>query len=212
MAAKDLTGMRFGRLVVNCRAEDKVSNSGYHTVMWICICDCGKVTVVRGKCLSKGVTQSCGCLAKELLKKRTSKHGGFGTRLYTIWNSMRQRCNNKNHHSYNNYGGRGIKICNEWEDYSVFRTWAYSSGYDDNAPRGKLTLDRIDVNGNYNPENCRWVSMKKQSNNKRSTPKYTLNGETHTLLEWSDITGVKYATLWKRYNSGWNAERALTNN
>ncbi len=209
MSVKDLTGKRFGRLTVTCRAEDKVSQSGRHRVMWRCVCDCGNEVVVRGTCLSRGETQSCGCLARDLLSNRASKHHGFGTRLYTVWDSMRQRCNNSNNKSYHNYGGRGIKICKEWDDFGAFRQWAYKTGYDENAPRGKCTLDRIDVNGDYCPENCRWANMKEQSSNRRCTPYYELNGEKHTILEWAEITGIKYPTLWARYNRGWNAERAL---
>lgn len=194
---------------MNYRADDHVSKSGYHTVMWHCTCDCGNEVVVRGKCLSSGATKSCGCLAKELLSERASKHHGYGSRLYAIWNSMRQRCNNANHAAYKNYGGRGIRICPEWDDYAIFREWSYTAGYDENAPRGLCTLDRIDVDGNYTPDNCRWISMKEQSNNKRDTPYFELDGVTHTLQEWSNITGIKYETLWRRYNAGWSSERAL---
>lgn len=201
--------MRFGRLTVVSRAEDHVCKSGYHTVMWNCVCDCGNEVVVRGKCLASGATMSCGCLQKELFAERTSKHHGFGTRLYAIWNSMRQRCNNPNHAAYHNYGGRGIKICKEWDDFAVFREWAYSSGYDDSAPRGSCTLDRINVDDGYYPENCRWVSMREQSRNKRDTCFYELNGERHSLMEWSEITGIKYSTLFKRYKDGWSPEAAL---
>lgn len=148
-------------------------------------------------------------MQRELMSKRASKHNGFGTRLYSIWNSMRQRCNNANSKAYRNYGGRGITICPEWDDYSVFRDWAYSSGYDDSAMRGECTLDRVDVDGPYSPDNCRWATMRLQSNNKRNTPTYELNGETRSLAEWAEITGVKYQTLFRRYKSGWSAERAL---
>ena len=210
MAAYNLTGLRFGRLTVIERADDNVCKSGYRTAMWRCVCDCGNEVVVRGKSLSGGVTKSCGCLARDVVASKAKKHGGFGTRLYAIWNSMRQRCNNNNHHSFLNYGGRGITICDEWNDYAVFREWAHKSGYDESSPRGMCTLDRIDVNDSYNPDNCRWVDMRVQSNNKRQTLTYTLNGVTHSLTEWSDITGIKYQTLWKRYKAGKNAEQALT--
>lgn len=122
---------------------------------------------------------------------------------------MRQRCNNPNNHAYMNYGGRGISICSEWDDFAVFKEWAYENGYDDKAPRGVCTIDRIDVNGNYTPSNCRWVSMKDQGRNKQDTPYYTLDGVTHDLKTWVDITGIKYETLWRRYARGWDADRAL---
>lgn len=177
--------------------------------MWRCKCDCGNTVVVRGKCLSQGVTKSCGCLAKELLAQRASKHHGFGTRLYAVWNSMRQRCNNKNHHAYCNYGARGISICKEWNDYSNFRDWAESVGYDENAERGQFTLDRIDVNGSYSPENCRFVDMRIQTNNRRETIWIDFRGEHRPLAEWADITGIKYQTLWRRYKKGLHSPEDL---
>lgn len=210
MRYRDLTGQRFGNLYVNFRAEDKIEPSGYHCVMWNCTCDCGKVVNVRAKSLTGGVTKSCGCLAKKQLSERAGKHHGYGTRLYHVWNSLRQRCNNPNNRAYANYGGRGIHICEEWDDFATFREWAYSSGYDETAEKGKCTLDRIDVNVGYNPNNCRWVSLSEQNKNKTTTPYYTLNGVTHNLKEWSVITGIKYETLWRRYKAGWSAERSLS--
>lgn len=115
---------------------------------------------------------------------------------------MRQRCNNLNHKSYYNYGGRGIHICLEWDDFAVFRDWAIRSGYDESAPRGVYTLDRIDVDGPYCPDNCRWADMKTQSVNKRDTIRLECDGSVRTLKEWSDITGIRYDTLWKRYSRG----------
>lgn len=177
--------------------------------MWRCLCDCGKEVTIRGKCLTSGVSKSCGCLSKESVSTRMSKHMGFGTRLYAVWNSMRQRCNNTRHYAYQNYGGRGISICTEWDDFSVFRDWAISTGYDEKAKRGTLTIDRIDVNGNYTPENCRWVNMRTQTNNRRETVRISYNGEDRPLTEWADIVGVKYCTLWKRYKKGLAPEEIL---
>lgn len=206
---KNLVGMRFGRLVVESRAEDKVQKSGYREVMWSCICDCGNSKVVRGKSLTSGVTSSCGCLAKERVASMASKHHGFGTRLYAVWNSMRQRCNNPNNAAYHNYGGRGISICEEWGDFASFRDWSYQSGYNDSLPKGECTLDRIDVDRDYSPDNCRWISMKDQCLNKRNMVYLTYNGATNTLMKWSELTGVKYCTIWKRYKSGMSPERIL---
>ena len=115
---------------------------------------------------------------------------------------MRQRCNNPNHHSYNNYGGRGISICPEWNDFSVFREWAVNNGYEYNADRGRLTLDRINVNGMYSPDNCRFVDMKEQSNNRRRTIVIEHDGKSLPLTKWAEILNIKYATLWKRYKVG----------
>lgn len=179
----DLIGNRYGRLVVISRAEDHICPSGYRTSMWNCLCDCGKTKAIRGKSLVYGVTKSCGCLAKEKVSDRASKHHGFGTRLYAVWNSMRQRCNNEKHRSYGNYGGRGIRICKEWDDFSVLRDWAIRAGYDPLDDRDIYTLDRIDVDGDYTPENCRWVDMRGQANNKRNTIYLIHNGCKHSLSE-----------------------------
>ena len=206
---ESLIGQLFGRLTVIDTAEDLVSKSGYHTVMWRCRCDCGNIVTVRGKCLRQGVTKSCGCLQREELSARVSKHRGFGSRLYAIWNSMRQRCNNPNHKAYKNYGGRGITICDEWDDYAVFREWAFSAGYDETAPRGTYTLDRIDVDSGYSPENCRWASMREQSNNKRNTIFIEYEGETLPLIEWSRRLGLDYTTAWKRYSNGLSPNEIL---
>lgn len=199
---KDLTNCRFGRWVVLYRANDYICKSGYHNVMWHCKCDCGVERDVRSKSLLCGNSQSCGCLQREQLSGRASKHHGFGTRLYTIWNSMRQRCNNSNHYAFKNYGGRGIRICEEWNDYERFREWAINSGYDDNAEYGLYTLDRIDVNGNYSPTNCRFVDMKTQGGNRRNTLFMAVEGVTHSLKDWAEITGIKYDTIYKRYKKG----------
>ena len=199
---EDLTGRRFGRWLVVSRAPDNVTACGYHHIMWNCICDCGTEKIVRGKSLRYGISKSCGCLQKEELADRASKHHGFGTRLYAVWNSMRQRCNNPKHHAYQNYGGRGIKICDEWNDYAAFREWAYANGYRDDAERGELTLDRIDVDNGYSPSNCRFVDMKTQAENRRDSIIVTHNGESHPLTVWAEITGQDYTTLWQRYKRG----------
>lgn len=170
--------------------------------MWNCVCECGNTTTVRAKSLTCGVTKSCGCFAKEHMASIAKKHGGYGTRLYAIWNSMRQRCLNKNNHAYGNYGGRGITICSEWDDFSKFKDWAYRNGYDDHAGRGECTLDRIDVNKGYYPGNCRWATAKEQSLNRRDTILVEYNGEQHSLKEWSQIIGIRYDTMWRRYKKG----------
>ena len=119
---------------------------------------------------------------------------------------MRERCYDKNSKPFKNYGGRGISICDEWKnDFAAFRDWALANGY-----REDLSIDRIDVNGNYCPENCRWVSLEDQQKNKRNVPLFTYSGKTHTLPEWSEITGIKYGTLWARIKNGWSIEKALT--
>jgi hypothetical protein len=132
------------------------------------------------------------------------KHGMRHTRIYNIWRSMRQRCLNPNAINFKNYGGKGISVCDEWNDFTVFAKWAMENGYQDS-----LTIDRLDVNGNYEPSNCRWATQKAQQNNKTSNRVIEMDGISHTLSEWSAITGVKVATIWARLNSGWSAERTL---
>ena len=133
------------------------------------------------------------------------RHGKRHSRIYNIWRSMKQRCTNENCINYKNYGGKGISVCNEWNDFKNFYDWAMESGYADN-----LTIDRIDVKGNYTPHNCRWVSYKQQANNKTNNRYIEFQGEKHTLGEWSSITGIKLATIWNRLKMGWSVERALT--
>lgn len=208
--AGDLTGMVFGRLTVLERAEDHVAPSGYKTPMWRCKCECGNEVVVRGKSLRKGETKSCGCLQRELSSERAKVHGYYGERLNHVWNSMVQRCCNENNRAYHNYGGRGIKICDEWRnDYTAFREWALANGYDENAAHGECTLDRIDVDGDYEPDNCRWISMHEQNFNRRDSLVFTYNGEEKTLKEWCNESDWSYDTVWHRLRRGWTFEEAL---
>ena len=140
--------------------------------MWKCKCDCGNEKIVRGSDLTTRKTSSCGCYRKEKTSVTHTIHGGKNSRLYAVWCDIKQRCNNSNNPIYKYYGERGIKLCEEWtNDFNVFREWAIKNGYDENAKRGKCTIDRIDVNGNYEPSNCRWVSMAEQNLNKRNTRK-----------------------------------------
>lgn len=141
--------------------------------------------------------------------KRT--HGQSNTRLYRVWKGMRERCYSKNHIGYKFYGGRGITVCEEWKNsYETFRDWALENGYDETALFGECTLDRIDANGNYEPKNCRFVNIEKQNRNKRSNTLLEYNGQTKTIAEWSDITGLSKQLISSRHNSGWSPERIFT--
>ena len=200
---EDLTGKRFGRLLVIDRADDDITpGDGRHRAMWNCLCDCGKTITTRATSLKSGTTKSCGCLNREIVGNNSRRHGGFGTRLYKVWNSMRERCNTPTDNAYHNYGGRGITVCEEWDNFTTFKEWAINAGYDESAPRGQFTLDRIDVNKGYSPDNCRFITMAEQAKNKRCTPYYEHNGETKSLKEWAEITGIKYETLFARYKRG----------
>lgn len=205
MQAKDIRGQRFGRLV----ALEAVGRDKQGYVLWKCKCDCGNEKIASIKYLGRG-TCSCGCYSKEVHNSVRTKHGKRYTRLYKVHTSMIQRCTNPNAHGYENYGGRGIKVCDEWKEYSSFEKWAKENGYDETAKHGKCTLDRIDTNGNYEPDNCRFVNMQVQQRNRRSNHLIAFNGETHCLKEWAEIIGISYGTLCKRIAYGWSIERALT--
>ena len=170
----DLTGKRFGRLVVIERKE----NTKQGRARWLCKCDCGNTTIVSSDSLNSGHTSSCDCLRRErssvalsrLASSRTGeknpsyKHGDTGSKLYYVWAEMIQRCSNPSHRRYEDWGGRGIKVCEEWRnDYSAFKNWAVSNGYKEG-----LSIDRINNDGNYEPTNCRWATSKEQNQNKRN--------------------------------------------
>lgn len=158
----NMSGQKYGKLYVIKRQGTK----GGH-VTWLCQCDCGKTTVVNGRNLRNGLTTSCGCFHKEQLIERSRTHGQTKSRLYRIWHNMKNRCFYTNSNCFDDYGGRGIKVCDEWKNsFEKFQDWSMSNGYSDN-----LTIDRINNDGNYEPSNCRWVSMKEQCSNRRKKGK-----------------------------------------
>ncbi len=165
---KELTGQRFGRLTVIRRS----GATPQRLATWLCRCDCGNECVVSRTCLVDGYTKSCGCLNIEAVKARRTTHKKFNTRLYWVWANMIQRCSNPKHNSYHRYGGRGITVCDQWRySFQAFYDWAMTAGYDENAPRGQCTIDRIDNDKGYSPDNCRWVNMATQSRNKSNNQK-----------------------------------------
>jgi hypothetical protein len=206
MKALDLSGMRFGRLLVIHRVE----NIGKRAA-WLCLCDCGANVIVQSTSLTRGNTKSCGCLQKDIARETGSrlltKHGRFkkNKRLYKIWKHIIERCNDTKFKYYKDYGGRGIKICNAWMCFDNFYQWALNNGYSDN-----LTIDRINVDGNYEPGNCRWATPKMQSRNRRSNKLITFNGVTKTYAEWDEYLGFPAGTIRIRKFREWTDEQAIT--
>jgi len=190
---KDLSGVRFGMYVALSYAGDS---------SWLCKCDCGTESVVATSNLTTGNSHSCGCRREHVSRDKALRHGLADSRIHRSWMSMRRRCEDHNHSAYANYGGRGIVVCARWQKFENF---AADMGP---MPRG-YTLDRIDVNGNYEPSNCRWASYKQQARNTRTNRLLTCNGETHCVAEWAEIKGMSVKTLGTRLSRGWTIERAL---
>jgi hypothetical protein len=203
----DFIGRRFGRLVVISEAPPiKEGNDGRLRPAVLCQCDCGAQKVVRIMSLKKGGCTSCGCFFREQASKRLFKHGLTHTRLFSIWESVLDRCYDHNSINYVNYGGRGIYICDEWKnDFLNFYNWAIANGYEDG-----LTIDRIDNDGNYVPSHCRWATYTQQARNRRNNHFLTFNGETKPIVEWSEKVGIRPDTIWHRLKSGKSVEEALT--
>lgn len=182
----DITGQKFGHLYVQ-GVDRRCSGKVYYK----CLCDCGNTTTVCATSLKQGHTKSCGCARGQMISEKNRTHGGSNTRLFRVWTSVKNRCYNENEPSYKNYGARGIGVCETWlNSYEAFRDWALANGYDENAPYGKCTLDRIDTNGDYSPGNCRWVDFAVQANNKTTSHFIDFRGERHTIAEWSKILGI----------------------
>ncbi|MGH1280534.1 hypothetical protein [Bacillus basilensis] len=184
MYSKDYTGKRYGKLSVVSR-EVKNNRSYYK-----CLCDCGEYVITRSDSLTSGKTKSCGCLSVETNRKVHSKHKDSNTRLYRIYQKMRNRCNDPKNYRFTRYGGRGITVCDEWKnDYESFKKWALEHGYND-----KLTIDRINNDGNYEPNNCRWTDVKTQSNNTSRNKYIEYKGETKTLVQWCEELNYSYSS------------------
>lgn len=201
----DLTGQRFGRLTVLRRGENALRKDGRHNATFVCQCDCGNVVTVLAIHLKTGNTQSCGCIHKESIGNLNKTHGQTKTRLYRIYLRMKQRCTNESLSDYQHYGGRGISVCDEWSTFEPFLEWAMQTGYNNT-----LTIDRIDNSQGYSPDNCRWVTMAVQANNKRNNRLLTHDGKTQTLSQWATEIGIGRSTIEARLSRGWSISDALT--
>ena len=201
-AVVDLTGQRFGRLLVISRSANIRNEAG-----WLCRCDCGKEKEVRGYHLRRGLTQSCGCLQKERTgaasREANTTHGMSRTPTHISWRSMMNRCANPKTPGFSNYGGRGIKVCERWLKFENFLT---DMGV---RPLG-TTLDRKDNNGGYDPDNCRWTTPKEQQNNNSYCRIVTANGISQNVQQWSEQTGLGHSTILSRLRRGWSPEAALS--
>ena len=198
---KDITGERFGKLVVVSRA----ANNRRGNAMWNCVCDCGNKSIASGQNLRSGAVKSCGCTITEKNRER-AKHGMSGTKLYKTWLNMRRRCTDKKSKSFKDYGGRGIYVCEEWKnDYKSFYDWAIANGYIEG-----LTIERINNDGPYSPDNCRWATRKEQSNNRRRCINIEYLGRTQNLTQWCNELNLDYKFIHCRmYERGMAFEDAI---
>lgn len=203
-----LAGRRFGRLTAIEPSDVRIGVR--QRTSWLCRCDCGTTLIVETGRLTSGNTRSCGCLAKEVQATLHLKHGGARkgskTRLYRIWMNMHQRCYDPNFTAAHRWGGRGIKVCEEWHDFATFRAWARANGYADD-----LSIDRIDNDGDYEPSNCRWATPTQQARNTRLTRFLTYRGRTRPAADWAEDVGLTTKTLTQRIDKyGWSVARAIS--
>lgn len=197
----NLAGMKFGRLT----AINPTENLGNGRVKWLCRCDCGNSVEVLNYNLYNNHTQSCGCLQRERAAELNAMHGMCGTRLHRIWRHMRERCLKEYSKRYCDYGGRGITLCDEWLEFEPFMRWALDNGYADH-----LTIERINNNKGYSPENCRWATPFEQASNKRSNHLFTIDGVTDTMTNWARAYGINPMLVFDRLHKGWTEYEALT--
>lgn len=191
-----LIDREFGRLTVIEYVGLHTTPCGTRRRMWKCRCECGKETVVSENNLKNGSTKSCGCWKQQRIKDYNTVHGGASDRLYGIWKNMKRRCNNENDSHFAYYGGKGIKVCDEWNDYSNFRAWALSNGYDENADFGECTIDRIDNDGNYSPANCKWSNRTEQANNTSRNRYVEFQGKRLTIAEFARTMNISKNKAW----------------
>lgn len=205
MKRRNISCQRFGRLL----AIEDVGKRGLDGRLWRFMCDCGGETIVPLKQVTRGITESCGCLQKEAAARSCvarSTHGLNKARINNIWRGMIARCYRDGSVSFHAYGARGIRVCREWKDsMTTFATWAFSNGYDD-----EKSIDRIDVNGDYSPENCRWATAQEQCENKRTNHFVTIRGETKTLAAWARQIGIRPAGLAYRIRNNWPDDELIS--
>lgn len=189
---------KYGKLTILKEDHEKKYKNGTVIKFVLCKCDCGKKKIINLNNLQRGLVKSCGCIVK-------TKNGLSNSRIGRIYHGMIQRCYNNKDLNYKNYGGRGIVLCKEWlNNFMNFYVWAKENGYKEN-----LTIDRIDSNGNYCPENCRWVDMKTQQNNRRNNRLLTFEGKTKTITQWAKEYKMSYRNLFYRLKNGYSLEKAL---
>lgn len=193
----DISGNKYGRLLVLSQDGNRKSESnGLTETMWKCQCDCGNILSVPKHLLTSGNTRSCGCLKRDHNKAVWTKHGKTNTRLYRIWQSMKYRCYSKSSGAYKYYGGKGVRVSDLWiveNGFQNFYEWAMANGYNDN-----LTIERVDVNGDYTQSNCTWIPKESQTKNRTNTNWVYHNGEKYTLTDASKKYGFDRATIRKR--------------
>jgi hypothetical protein len=202
MSTEDITGKRFERLVVIEFAEKRQGRT-----YWKCQCDCGNTTISAQQQLGTR-TKSCGCYRRDMMRERQTQHGHAKDRKlskeYHTWTSITQRCYNPKDRNYHNYGGRGITMCDRWRS-------SFENFYTDMGPAPKnMSIERKDNNGNYEPSNCKWATVKEQGLNRRTTKMLTYNGETKMMKDWAEIVGINYGTLTGRMLRGWTVEEAFS--
>ena len=196
----DLVDRQFGRLTVVEFVGIHTTPCGTKRRMWKCKCECGKAKIVSESNLKNGSTKSCGCWKYQKIKEKCTTHGGTHDRLYGIWKNMKYRCNNSNDSHYMSYGGKGINVCPEWNEYANFKKWAYANGYDESAPYGDCTLDRIDNNGDYSPTNCRWTNRITQANNTSRNRYVEFEGKRLTIAEFARAMNIDKNHAWYYVN------------
>lgn len=206
--ANDIINKQYGDLtVVKLHHKEQIYRNNIKNgflYYYLCKCSCGNEKIVLRNLLLNNEIKHCGCKKSENISNSIKKHGMFGTRIYNTWAHMKQRCYNPKNASYNHYGKKGIKVCEEWQTFEPFYNWSMANGYSDN-----LSIDRIDVNGNYEPSNCRWATIDQQNNNKSNTKFYTINNKTQSVSQWAKEYNISKTIVYGRLRRGATIEQAL---